>query len=127
MKRFGLLLVAIALFRSGQALAGATTYDLTVNGKTCQESSLQSIECSYKVGESLLISIPGLGAPDTAVTFMKSDFDGDFYASFGVKHGCVIVKPGKKTLTPGYIPNYAFISPRSGKVYKDWQECQSIH
>ena len=43
MKYFAFI-VAVVLFHSGQVLAAATTFDLTVNGKTCQESSLQSIK-----------------------------------------------------------------------------------
>ncbi|MEO8158290.1 MAG: hypothetical protein ABI648_10885 [Betaproteobacteria bacterium] len=124
MKPLGIV-AAIGLFSSGQAFAEPTTYDLTVRGKSCQESSLQSVECNYSIGKSLRISIAGLGQPDTGVTFMKSDFDGDFYASVGLKHGCVIVKPGKKSLVPGYLPTFAFISPKNGKVYKDWEECQA--
>ena len=116
-----------ASFCSSQAFAAPSTYEITVKGKTCQESSGQLIECDYKIGKSLHISIAGLGQPDTGVSFMRSDFDGDFYATFGVMHGCVIVKPGKKNITPDYLPTFAFISPKNGKVYKDWQECQSSY
>lgn len=125
-KRLGFV-CAVAFFSSSQVFSAPSIYELTIKGKTCQESSGQSIDCDYKVGKSLHISIAGLGQPDTGVTFMKSDFDGDFYATFGVMHGCVILKPGKKSLTPGYVPTFAFISPKNGKVYKDWEECQSAY
>ena len=121
------IVVAVAFLYSGQALAGPTTYDLTVKGKLCQDSSTQTIECSYTIGKSLHITISGLGQPDTGVAFMKSDFDGDFYATFGLGHGCVIVKPGKNRAVPGYFPSFAFISPKNGKVYKDWKECQAAN
>ena len=61
---------------------------------------------------------------------MKSDFDGDFYGSVGVLHGCVVVSRGLKgdsssSLSgPGSMFDYAFISPRNGKVYKDWIKCK---
>lgn len=116
---------SVALLGSGQAFAEPSTYELTVKGKLCQESTTQSIECNYKVGKSLHITIVGLGDPDAGVTFMRSDFSGDFYATFGMQHGCVVVKPNVKNLSPGSFPTFAFISPKNGKVYKTWEECQS--
>ncbi len=77
--------------------ANTSVYDVALKAKSCHESYNQSIECNYKIGNDLWISIPSLGSPDVAVTFMKADFDGDYYATYGVMHGCVIVKPGKKT------------------------------
>lgn len=115
----------VAIFSAGQVYAGHSTYELTVKGKTCQESFSQTIECDYKIGKSFHISIAGLGQSDTGVTFMKSDFYGDFYATFGLMHGCVVVKPGKKTLALDDPSTFAFISPKNGKVYRDWKECQS--
>jgi hypothetical protein len=125
-KRFALI-CTIPAFCSGQAFAASSTYELTVKGKTCQESHGQLIECDYKIGKSLHISIAGLGQPDTGVSFMRSDFNGDFYATFGVLHGCVIIKPGKKNIAAGFLPTFAFISPKNGKVYEGWQECQSSY
>lgn len=108
-----------------------TTYEIVVAGKSCTESSTQSIDCDYKVGSTLEFTIAGIGQPDTGVTFMKSSFDGDFYASFGIYHGCVIVKRGQKGVTsqelsgPGSAFDLAFVSPRNGKVYRRWAECQT--
>jgi hypothetical protein len=39
-----------------------------------------------------------------------------------VLHGCVIVKRNPK-LADLHAYNYAFISPRSGEVYRTWTEC----
>lgn len=119
------VICVIAIFSAGQLYAEPSTYELTVKGKTCQESFAQSIECDYKIGNSLHISIAGIGRPDTGVTFMRSDFYGEFYASFGVVHGCVIVKPGKRSHALGDLPTFALISPNNGKVYRAWEECQS--
>jgi hypothetical protein len=71
------------------------------------------------VGHDLEIWVVGIGLPDTAVTFARSNFEGDFYATFGMKHLCVTIKSGKDLLQ-----GFAFISPRNGKVYKDWETCK---
>jgi hypothetical protein len=83
------------------------------------------------VWTGLKFTIAGIGQPDTAVTFMKSSFAGDFYATFGVLHGCVIAKRGTKgvesedAFESGGFADYAFVSPRNGKVYKSWKQCQA--
>jgi len=97
-------------------------YELTLKGKQCQETSSQQLGCEYRIGKTLYISIDGIGRTDTGITFMKSDVNGDFYASIGVLHGCVIVKRNPK-LADLHAYNYAFISPRSGEVYRTWTEC----
>ena len=113
------------------ASADRSTYEIVVAGKICAEGSTQAIECEYKVGRDLEFAIAGIGQPHTGVTFTRSSFDGDFYASFGILHGCVIVKRGKKGVTsrevsgPGSDFDYAFVSPKNGKVYRLWEECRS--
>ena len=110
-----------------------STYALTVNGKSCVEGQSQQIECTYQVGKDLKIAIVGIGQPDTSITFMKSNFDGDFYATHGLLHRCIIIKRGAKGITnnqingPGSITDYAFISPQNGKVYTNWKDCQSAY
>jgi hypothetical protein len=102
------------------------TFDAVIAGKKCTEESTQQIDCEYKIGNSLHISIPGLGMPDTAVTFLRSDWNGDYYATFGMMHQCIVVKPGKKGASrpnPGKLGDFAFISPKNGKVYQDWETC----
>ena len=106
---------------ASQVNAGEDTYESVLKGKQCKETSGQSIECDYRVGKTLHVVIAGIGQPDASITFMKSDFNGDYYASIGVLHGCVIVKRGPV----GGMFDFAFISPHNGKVYKGWQECQS--
>jgi hypothetical protein len=102
--------------------AGASTYDAVIAGKKCtEEKPSQLMSCEYRIGKDLLISIAGIGQPDTGVTFMKANIDGDYYATFGLMHSCVIVKPGAGRDRP---LNFAFISPRTGKVFRTWQDCQ---
>ena len=51
----------------------------------------QQLECTYQVGKDLNVSITGIGQPDTAITYMKSDFEGDFYATYACDawvHNC---------------------------------------
>ena len=96
-------------------LAGAkSSYALALEGKNCETSALdQTISCEYIVGTGLTFAIVGIGLPDTAITFMKSSFDGDFYATFGLLHGCVIIKRGTKgvesedAFEPGGIADFA--------------------
>ena len=108
----------------GNVAADQSVYETVLAGKKCTETSSQSLSCEYKVGKTLHVSIDGIGDPDTGITFMKSDFDGDFYATFGIGHGCVIVKSGLNKKGRDFA-GYAFISPKNGKVYNDWQDCKS--
>lgn len=100
--------------------AAQDTYETVRSGMTCKQNSMSSLECDYRVGRSLHVNIAGVGDRDGSITFLAANFDGDYYASVGVLHGCIIVKPGK--LKPNSI-DFAFISPRDGKVYRDWQDC----
>ena len=87
---------------------------------------LKQLTCEYQIGSSLYISIPGIGTPDTAVTLLKSDWKGDYYATFGLQHGCICVKPGALASQENVLSyNLAFISPKNGKVYETWQACKA--
>lgn len=117
------ILVLLAWLYAAPA-AAQTTFDALLKGKVCKESSNQQIDCDYKIGRDFHLSIAGVGLADAAITFMKSDFKGAFYGTVGVAHGCAIVKPG--AANPNRNPaDFAFVSPRNGKVYRDWQSCQS--
>ena len=95
----------------------AETYDAVLAGKKCQEDDYQQLNCSYKVGKDLHIEIAGIGQEDTGIAFLKSNFKGDYYGKYGLLHGCVIVNG------EGFA-DYAFISPKNGKVYKSWKNCK---
>jgi len=111
--------------------AEQSSYDLVLAGKKCETGTNQTLSCEYTVGAGLKFAIAGIGQPDTGITFMRSSFDGDFYASYGLLHGCVIVQRGTKgikskdALEPGSFADYAFVSPKNGKVYKSWNQCQA--
>lgn len=101
------------------------TYDAVVKGLTCKQSGVSTaqLDCDYRVGKSLHFVIAGIGEPDAAFTVLRAaGYDGDFYATFGVQHGCVIVKRGAASLRPA-LPDFAFVSPATGKVYESWEEC----
>ena len=107
------------------AESAPTVYEAVLKGKTCKyEESSQSLNCEYTVGTGLHFVIEGLGQRDTGITFLKSSADEDFFASLGLLHGCVIVARGKKGEGIADVPEFAFVSPRNGKVYKSWEECQ---
>jgi len=98
------------------------TFDAVVSGMTCTMEQSQQMNCEYRIGKSLWINIAGVGQSDAGVSFLKSDFDGDYYGTFGLKHSCVTVWPGKKARG---FRGFAFISPRTGKVYRSWPECEA--
>ena len=118
-----LILAAVTLQASPTR---APTHDAIVAGMKCKQNPMGSIECDYRVGHSLYFNIAGVGDKDASITFFASSFEGDYYGSVGVLHGCVIVKPGKAIDGPGAF-DFAFVSPRTGKVYEDWQSCQQAN
>ena len=120
------VLLLTLLFLGATALAVAaqpSTPDAVVAGMQCKQNSFGSLECEYHVGRSLYFGVVGVGDKDAAITIYASSFDGDYYASVGVLHGCVIVKPGKTIQGPAAL-DFAFVSPRNGKVYGEWQSCR---
>lgn len=96
------------------------TYEDSLAGKSCEVDVVQQFNCKYKIGKDLEIWIDGIGSSETAVTFARSDIKGDYYATFGMHHLCVIVKSGTASLE-----GFAFISPMNGNVYEDWQTCKA--
>lgn len=116
-----LVLIAIGVL-STRGLG--STYDLLLQGKKCQEGYAQQIDCDYRIGDDFWLSITGVGVVDAGVTFMKSDFGGKYYGTYGLQHGCVVVKAKKLDKTTA-LPDFAFVSPRNGKIYKNWQDCKA--
>jgi len=115
-----LMLLPATVEASGDRLS---TYDTVVAGMKCEQNSMASMECDYRVGRSLHFNIAGVGQKDASITFFQASWDGDYYASVGVLHGCVVVKTGKAVEGPRVF-DFAFVSPRNGKVYSTWQACQ---
>lgn len=126
-----LLTSSILLYMPSHSWADqSSTYDEVLKGKQCAaHSNSQTLSCQYRVGADLHLSIDGIGQEDTGVTFMRSNAEGDFYATYGILHGCVVVKRGNKRYSPEPVgpdpmSDYAFISPRNGKVYRSWPQCK---
>ena len=123
-----ILILVLSLSRSVFA-EEKSTYELALAGKECKTWN-QTISCEYSVGTGLKFSIDGIGQPDTGITYMKSSFDGDFYTTYGLRHGCIAIKRGPKSIKSkavrgiGSFTDYAFVSPRNGKVYSSWEKCQ---
>ena len=116
------IITAILTFLAPPVWAGGTAYEDTLSGNQCKESH-QQINCTYKVGKDLEFSIDGIGMPDTGITFTRSKgIEGDYYATFGLMHGCIIIKHGKNSNL--FFKDFAFVSPKNGKVYKTWEDCK---
>ncbi len=118
MKKFQQIAIVLSLLITSVYSKEPSIYEIVkLTSKECKSSG-NSISCQYKIGKLLHISIDGIGEMDTGVTFLKSDIDGDFFATYGIRHGCVIIKSLQR------VEDYAFISPKNGKVYKDWRLCK---
>jgi len=111
-----IIIVATLTLVSPAVWAEGPAYDDTLSGKKCSESD-QQLNCEYKVGRDLEFSIAGIGVPDTSITFTRTmGLEGEYYASFGLMHGCIIIKHGKNSNL--FFKDFAFVSPKNGKVYR---------
>jgi hypothetical protein len=122
-------LLALVMLAAAPAVADApvSLYDLVLKSKKCHAQAEEfggDIECNYRIGKDLHIAIVAVGEELASVKFFRSSFDGDFYGSIGMMHGCVIVQPGKAAPPPVDRLGFAFISPKNGKVYRTWEACQ---
>jgi len=126
MKMPGLiLLIGLFWLTASPAHAETSVHELTLKRNQCQKNPGQSLECENGIGKTLCMAITGIGQTDSAITFMTSGFKGDFYVPIGVLHGCVIVKPPLELINLQHAFDFACISPRTGEVYRTWQECGS--
>jgi len=117
------IIAVIFIFLASTVCAEETAYEDTLSGKKCGEFQ-QQLNCNYKVGKDLEFSIDGIGLPDTAITFTRTKgLEGDYYATFGLMHGCIIIKHGKGSNL--FFKDFAFVSPKNGKVYKTWEDCKA--
>ena len=111
----------------GKSPVPASTFEAVHAGRSCARSTAEpgTMECRYRVGASLEFTIAGVGLPDAGIAFDRSNKSGDYFAGFGLQHQCVIVWPGAAITgsAPARATDVAFVSPRDGKVYKDWAAC----
>ena len=118
-----LIIVAVVLaLSSGGATQGGNTYDQVVSGTKCFKNGVGDLECDYRVGQSLHFGVAGVGKPDASIYFYSASFEGDFFAVFGLSHGCVIVRPGRGASEVRQL-DLAFVSPRNGQVYRTFELC----
>jgi hypothetical protein len=78
--------------------------------------------CEYSVGDGLQFRIVAVGAPDAGIEFEKVLPNSPYRAAMSLRHGCVIVEPHEDD-NATRVPQFAFVSPRTGKVYHTWQDC----
>lgn len=106
-----------------------STYDIVISGRSCGGTRPREITCEYRVGKDLHFTIDGIGGAWTDITFIRSDYHGDFFGSYGLGHGCVIVKRGTKNWNdqycggPGSPVDFAFVSTKTGNVHRSWESC----
>jgi hypothetical protein len=104
-------------------VAAQSAFDATVRGTSCKALADGSLFCKYEIGKDLEFSITSVGEKDAGISFLRSSIKGDYWARFGVMHGCVIVLQGEAVSQSTALP-FAFVSPKNGRVYKSWEECQ---
>jgi hypothetical protein len=104
-------------------VAAQSAFDATVRGTSCKALADGSLVCKYEIGKDLEFSITSVGEKDAGISFLRSSIKGDYWARFGVMHGCVIVLQGEAVSQSTALP-FAFVSPKNGRVYKSWEECQ---
>ncbi|QII98668.1 hypothetical protein GII23_00620 [Stutzerimonas balearica] len=115
----------LALALQQHCYASDSTYDLILSGKQCEEFQNQQINCNYRIGSDFWLSLAGVGTSNVGIAFMKSEFKGNYYGTYGTSHGCVIIQPGESNKNTEH-PNVAFVSPLNGKVYKTWTDCKAM-
>lgn len=94
---------ALVTLGCASALAADTPFEATTRGTSCGSTSQGSLECKYKVGRDLEFSIAAVGQSDAGISFTRSSYTGDYYAPFGVQHGCVIIAYGQRGLKEARI------------------------
>jgi len=107
-----------------------TTYEVVLEGKSCRAVSTQSIECRYTAGKDLQFTIARIRETEASLSLLHSDRQGDFYADVGVYAGCIRVTRGAAsdanafTIVQEGVTDVAFVSIRTGTVYRNAEDCQ---
>jgi hypothetical protein len=117
-------LTAFAVATNASPADSVSLYDLLLKSKKCASSAISpnQLNCEYSAGKDFQLEIAGVGDSDAGISFVRSNREGDYWGSFAIKHGCVVVhaQPRRDSFA---MPDLAFISPKTGKVYKDWRTC----
>jgi hypothetical protein len=108
------------------AAARSATYDAVLDGMSCRQHTSGRMDCEFRVGRGLQFAVNGVGQEDVVITFVQADTAGDYTASVVPLHGCVVVKPipsASQPATADSVATFAFVSPKTGKVYRTWATC----
>jgi hypothetical protein len=96
--------------------------ELVEAGRRCELVPNNGRLCTFLLKDGLSFTIKDVGGSDTVVGFQHSDIAERFYAVW--YFGCIVVVPGVAH-PPGYDRTYgAFVSPRTGNVYANREECE---
>jgi hypothetical protein len=114
---------------SGAKAPGA--FNALIDGMSCRQQSGGRMDCDFRVGSTLRFVVAGVGQEDVVISFMQADSVAEYVASIAPLHGCVVVKPVRAAdaarasglQASDSAATYAFVSPRTGKVYRNWQGC----
>jgi hypothetical protein len=109
----------------------SVAYDALLDGMSCRQQRSGRMDCEFRAGAAVRFVISGVGQEDVSIAFVEADAKGEFVASMVPLHGCVVVKPTRTadaTKAAGIpasdsVLTFAFVSPRSGKVYRNWATC----
>jgi hypothetical protein len=113
--------------RSGATSDATDLYALVTKGMRCGQggagaSTETQMVCQYSIGDGLQFRIVSVGAEDAGIEFDKVLPNSPYLAAMSMRHGCVIVEP-RSQKNAAQLPQFAFVSPRNGKVYHTWEDC----
>jgi hypothetical protein len=117
--------VGIAASSPARLPAPVATYDAVLDGMVCKQHKSGRMDCEYRVGRAVRFVVAGVGQEDVVVSFVQVDSAGDYSASIVPLHGCVVVKPTRAPAPADSVATFAYVSPRTGKVYHTWATCLS--
>ena len=111
----------------------SAAFEALLDDMACRQQKSGRMDCEFRVGNGVRFVIAGVGQEDVMVSFIQADSGAAYIASMVPLHGCVVVKPlraGDATRAAGIpasdsVATFAFVSPRTGKVYRNWQTCLS--
>lgn len=101
-------------------------YEMIKNGMKCGKPYSGGIDCTYSALD-VEFTIVGIGQPYGWIQFNRSDSSGLLYAGYGMSHGCIVIEPGEKShkddLAKLVEAERVWVSPKNGKIYRDWSLC----
>jgi hypothetical protein len=122
-----------AVASASRPVTNSATYEAVLEGMACKQHKSGRMDCDYRVGGAARFVIAGVGQEDVVVSFVQADSSAEYTASFVPLHGCVVVKPARpaegtrasQAYTADSVATFAFVSPRTGRVYHTWATCLS--